>query len=198
MSSVGAILMTKRFGVNVSALESMRAKNGNADRSRLFCTASREMRPDPINEETSMSVVKTIRPYHKPAGGWDALKAVAGASAEQHAVFSTSDALLQMNQPEGYDYPGWAWPEPKHTSSFEFCENGDKAVAWTVRGLKIVPYAFPDGCCAAYYLETSPLVPLYLRDPHSFTPSSKSIPVRLVRSGSNGRTGVMPREAERV
>jgi hypothetical protein len=27
-----------------------------------------------------------------------------------------------MNQPHGFDCPGCAWPNPKHTSSFEFCE----------------------------------------------------------------------------
>jgi anaerobic selenocysteine-containing dehydrogenase len=51
-----------------------------------------------------------------------------------------------------------------------------------VRGFKVVPYAFPDGCCAAYYPETNPLVPLYSHDPSSFTPSSKAIQIRLVRS----------------
>src|SRR5258706_4129083 len=59
-----------------------------------------------------------------------------------------------------------------------------------VRGFKVVPYAFPDGCCAAYYPETNPLVPLYLHDPNSFTPSSKSVPVHLVPSmnASAGQT----------
>jgi anaerobic selenocysteine-containing dehydrogenase len=51
-----------------------------------------------------------------------------------------------------------------------------------VRSFKVVPYAFPDGCCAAYYPETNPLVPLYSYDPISFTPSSKAIQIRLVRS----------------
>jgi molybdopterin-dependent oxidoreductase alpha subunit len=35
-----------------------------------------------------------------------------------------------MNQPDGFDCPGCAWPDPRHTSSFEFCENGAKAVTW--------------------------------------------------------------------
>ena len=51
-----------------------------------------------------------------------------------------------------------------------------------VTGFRLVPYAFPDGSCAAYYPETNPLVPLYARDPLCFTPSSKAIPVRIVRS----------------
>jgi formate dehydrogenase major subunit len=50
-----------------------------------------------------------------------------------------------------------------------------------VDGLKVVPYRLPAGCCAAYYPETNPLVPLYARDPQSGTPSSKSIPVRIRR-----------------
>src|SRR3979409_1263764 len=76
-----------------------------------------------------MAVVKSIRTYHGPAGGWDALKAVAGALVEQDAVFGTSETLLRTNHPEGFDCPGCAWPDPRHTSSFEFCENGAKAVA---------------------------------------------------------------------
>ncbi|MGQ3026883.1 MAG: FdhF/YdeP family oxidoreductase, partial [Ferrovibrionaceae bacterium] len=51
-----------------------------------------------------------------------------------------------------------------------------------VRDFEIVPYAFPDGSCAAYYPEVNPLMPLYARDPLSFTPSAKGIPIRLVRS----------------
>jgi hypothetical protein len=34
-----------------------------------------------------------------------------------------------MNQPEGFDCLGCAWPDPRHTNSFEFCENGAKVVA---------------------------------------------------------------------
>jgi hypothetical protein len=34
-----------------------------------------------------------------------------------------------MNQPDGFDCPGCARPDPKHGSSFEFCENGAKAGA---------------------------------------------------------------------
>lgn len=51
-----------------------------------------------------------------------------------------------------------------------------------VRGFRVVPHAFPAGSCAAYYPETNPLVPLYAHDPQSFTPASKGVPVRLVKS----------------
>jgi molybdopterin-dependent oxidoreductase alpha subunit len=91
-----------------------------------------------------MAVVKSIRTYHGPAGGWDALRAVAGALVEQDAVLGTSETLLRTNQPEGFDCPGCAWPDPKHTSSFEFCENGAKAVAWEATALRCTPAFFAD------------------------------------------------------
>jgi molybdopterin-dependent oxidoreductase alpha subunit len=71
-----------------------------------------------------------IEPYSHPAGGWDALKAVAKTLAQQQIVAQGSRTLLKANQPEGFDCPGCAWPDPKHTSSFEFCENGAKAITW--------------------------------------------------------------------
>jgi len=69
-------------------------------------------------------------PYDAPAGGWGALHATARALREQSVELKGSRALLSMNQPDGFDCPGCAWPDPRHTSSFEFCENGAKAVTW--------------------------------------------------------------------
>ncbi|MBY2918779.1 FdhF/YdeP family oxidoreductase [Rhizobium leguminosarum] len=71
-----------------------------------------------------------IERYDHPAGGWDALKAVVKTLAHQQIVAQGSKTLLKANQPEGFDCPGCAWPDPKHTSSFEFCENGAKAITW--------------------------------------------------------------------
>ncbi|SEF10375.1 hypothetical protein SAMN05444161_8416 [Rhizobiales bacterium GAS191] len=97
-----------------------------------------------------MASGKAIRPYHQPAGGWGALKAVGKALIEQDVAISGSTTLLRMNQPEGFDCPGCAWPDPKHTSSFEFCENGAKAVAWeatasvlAVAGVATLLHAWP-------------------------------------------------------
>jgi len=53
-----------------------------------------------------------------------------------------------------------------------------------VRNFRAVGYSLPNGCCAAYYPEANPLVPLYAHDPMSFTPSSKGIPVRIERSAA--------------
>ena len=69
-------------------------------------------------------------PYNSPAGGWGALHAVAKALREQSIVLKGSRSPLSINQPDGFDCPDCAWPDPRHTSSFEFCENGAKAVAF--------------------------------------------------------------------
>jgi molybdopterin-dependent oxidoreductase alpha subunit len=69
-------------------------------------------------------------PFVDAAGGWGALAATGRIVREQGAPLTSARALLKANQPDGFDCPGCAWPDPKHTSSFEFCENGAKAVAW--------------------------------------------------------------------
>jgi molybdopterin-dependent oxidoreductase alpha subunit len=82
-----------------------------------------EAQPEPAGKPV-------FAPYDAPAGGWGALHATARALREQSVELKGSRALLSMNQPEGFDCPGCAWPDPRHTSSFEFCENGAKAVTW--------------------------------------------------------------------
>ena len=51
-----------------------------------------------------------------------------------------------------------------------------------VKGFRVQPYQLPDGCCGAYFPEANPLMPLYLYDAMSHTPSAKGIPVRLRRT----------------
>ncbi|MCR6662041.1 MAG: FdhF/YdeP family oxidoreductase [Luteimonas sp.] len=70
-----------------------------------------------------------IRKYDGPAGGWGALKSVARHLIEQDIEIKGAKTLLRANQPDGFDCPGCAWPDRDHTSTFEFCENGAKAVA---------------------------------------------------------------------
>ncbi|MGU3576698.1 FdhF/YdeP family oxidoreductase [Brucellaceae bacterium C25G] len=85
---------------------------------------------------------KGVKTYDGPAGGWGALKAVAEAVRDQMGVSTNTRALLEMNQPDGFDCPGCAWPDPKHTSSFEFCENGAKAVTWEATPKRVDPDFF--------------------------------------------------------
>ncbi|KGT84688.1 CbbBc protein, partial [Xanthomonas vasicola] len=72
---------------------------------------------------------KTIQQYDNPAGGWGALRSVAKHLMEQDIAVQGAKTLLHANQPDGFDCPGCAWPDRDHTSTFEFCENGAKAVA---------------------------------------------------------------------
>ncbi|MGT2475516.1 FdhF/YdeP family oxidoreductase [Paraburkholderia terrae] len=89
-----------------------------------------------------MGKKKVIRIYSDPAGGWGALKATGEALTLQGIPVSGAKTLLHMNQPQGFDCPGCAWPDPKHTSSFEFCENGAKAVAWEATVNRCTPEFF--------------------------------------------------------
>ncbi|EJL30795.1 molybdopterin-dependent oxidoreductase alpha subunit [Caulobacter sp. AP07] len=90
----------------------------------------------------SDDTIEGVRPYHGPAGGWGALKAVGRALADQKAVVEGGRSLLHANKPDGFDCPGCAWPDPKHTASFEFCENGAKAVAWEATSKRARPDFF--------------------------------------------------------
>ena len=71
-----------------------------------------------------------IEDYKAAAGGWGALKYVALNLVKEHVADGKGlRTLLSQNQPDGFDCPGCAWPDREHTSTFEFCENGVKAVA---------------------------------------------------------------------
>ena len=74
--------------------------------------------------------VPGVHRYDAPAGGWGALWATARAVPSRCDVAEAPELLLRTNKPDGFDCPGCAWPDKKHTSTFEFCENGAKAVTW--------------------------------------------------------------------
>ena len=67
---------------------------------------------------------------HPAAGGWGSLASVAKHLAKSGSPVKGARSLLALNQKHGFDCPGCAWGDPEHASSFEFCENGVKAVAW--------------------------------------------------------------------
>ncbi|MEQ4575218.1 MAG: FdhF/YdeP family oxidoreductase [Gammaproteobacteria bacterium] len=83
-----------------------------------------------------------IRPYDGPAGGWGALKATAQAVYQQMEVAEAPGVLLRTNQPTGFDCPGCAWPDKEHRSTFQFCENGAKAVTWEATSKRVTPEFF--------------------------------------------------------
>jgi molybdopterin-dependent oxidoreductase alpha subunit len=86
--------------------------------------------------------VPGVRLYPNPAGGWGALRATAKAVREQMDVVEASALLLRTNKPDGFDCPGCAWPDKEHTSTFQFCENGAKAVTWEATKKRVTPDFF--------------------------------------------------------
>ena len=91
---------------------------------------------------TQRREVPGIRPYDGPAGGWGALKATAQAVRDQMETIAAPIVLLRTNQPTGFDCPGCAWPDKEHRSTFQFCENGAKAVTWEATTKRVTPEFF--------------------------------------------------------
>ncbi|MES9543687.1 FdhF/YdeP family oxidoreductase [Actinomadura sp. NPDC000600] len=63
------------------------------------------------------------------AAGVPGVTAALRHSHAQMGVRRTALTLLRVNQKQGFDCPGCAWPEGDHRHAAEFCENGAKAVA---------------------------------------------------------------------
>jgi molybdopterin-dependent oxidoreductase alpha subunit len=70
--------------------------------------------------------------HPRAAGGLAAITQSARAVADGPGLVAGARALLKMNQADGFDCPGCAWPEPPagDRAIFEFCENGAKALGW--------------------------------------------------------------------
>ncbi len=79
--------------------------------------------------------------------------AAAGMPGVLHGVAHARDQLglrrgtkllLRVNQADGFDCPGCAWPDPHDRSHFEFCENGAKAVAEEATLRRVTPQFFAE------------------------------------------------------
>ena len=98
----------------------------------------RAPRPDQDIDESKVTVEA---PADEAAGA----KAV--AIAMKHALDHmgprrTALTLPKLNQVDGFDCQGCAWPDPKHRHPAEFCENGAKAVAEEATKLTVGPDFF--------------------------------------------------------
>jgi formate dehydrogenase major subunit len=70
-----------------------------------------------------------VEPPEHYAAGVPAVIVSLQQSVAQMGVRRTALTLLQLNQKDGFDCPGCAWPEHDKRHLAEFCENGAKAVA---------------------------------------------------------------------
>ncbi|QCP53458.1 FdhF/YdeP family oxidoreductase [Trinickia violacea] len=95
-----------------------------------------------------------IEPYHHPAAGWGAIKQVAINLVKERVAGGNYKTLFKQNQPDGFDCPGCAWPDKQHASTFEFCENGVKAVAAEATSKRVTPAFFAEHTVDALMKET--------------------------------------------
>ncbi|MET0740053.1 MAG: FdhF/YdeP family oxidoreductase [Candidatus Nanopelagicales bacterium] len=85
--------------------------------------ARRAPRDDPGDADLDVGT-----PLIKSAGMPAVVAALRHANAEM-GLRRSALTLLRVNQKQGFDCPGCAWPESGHRHAAEFCENGAKAVA---------------------------------------------------------------------
>ncbi|MEO6529989.1 MAG: FdhF/YdeP family oxidoreductase, partial [Specibacter sp.] len=65
-------------------------------------------------------------------------------SLKQMGPVRSAQTLLKINQKDGFDCPGCAWPEADKRHKAEFCENGAKAVAEEATKRRVPPSFFAE------------------------------------------------------
>ncbi|MEU6081884.1 FdhF/YdeP family oxidoreductase [Streptomyces sp. NPDC047108] len=83
-----------------------------------------------------------VTPPQTSAAGLPAVGHTLRAAQRQMGVKRTALTLLRVNQKDGFDCPGCAWPEPGKRHTAEFCENGAKAVAEEATLRRVTPDFF--------------------------------------------------------
>jgi molybdopterin-dependent oxidoreductase alpha subunit len=83
-----------------------------------------------------------LRKPKTKAAGIPAVSSSAIHGITKMGLRKTVRTLTMVNQQEGFDCPGCAWPDPDHRTTFEFCENGAKAVADEAMKAHITPQFF--------------------------------------------------------
>ncbi len=84
-----------------------------------------------------------IKPIARVAGGVPSVIAAAKTAWNEMGLTRGLRTLLKLNQQNGFDCPGCAWPEPDgERSHAEFCENGAKHVADEATTKRVTPEFF--------------------------------------------------------
>ncbi len=94
-----------------------------------------------IEGPVNFTAIKLTEPQEY-AAGMGAVKVALQHATKEMGLAKSIATLSKLNQKEGIDCPGCAWPDPKHRSSLgEFCENGVKAVAEEATNAKVdIPF----------------------------------------------------------
>jgi molybdopterin-dependent oxidoreductase alpha subunit len=84
-----------------------------------------------------------VRERKDVAGGIPAVWVATKHVAREMGLLRGARTLLRLNQKDGFDCPGCAWPDPDgERSHAEFCENGAKAVAEEATTRRVTPDFF--------------------------------------------------------
>ncbi|HYW72042.1 MAG TPA: FdhF/YdeP family oxidoreductase [Pyrinomonadaceae bacterium] len=84
-----------------------------------------------------------VKPIARVAGGAESALAATKFAWGEMGIVRGTRTLLQINQKNGIDCPGCAWPEPDgERSHFEFCEEGAKHVADEATRKRVTPEFF--------------------------------------------------------
>ncbi|MEU9716149.1 FdhF/YdeP family oxidoreductase [Streptomyces sp. NPDC047976] len=83
-----------------------------------------------------------VTPPQHAAAGLPAIAHTLKIANEQMGLARTARTLLKVNQKDGFDCPGCAWPEGDKRHTAEFCENGAKAVAEEATLRRVTPDFF--------------------------------------------------------
>ncbi|KUL51063.1 MULTISPECIES: FdhF/YdeP family oxidoreductase [unclassified Streptomyces] len=100
--------------------------------------ASKPPKGDPVQDAPQ------VAPAQHAAAGLPAIGHTLKIAQRQMGVRRTALTLLRVNQKDGFDCPGCAWPEPDHRHKAEFCENGAKAVAEEATLRRVTPAFFAE------------------------------------------------------
>lgn len=85
--------------------------------------------PTPAPQQDPQDENLSVGPGKDWAAGVPGITHALQAAQQQMGAKRSALTLLRLNQRDGFDCPGCAWPENPDRSHFEFCENGAKAVA---------------------------------------------------------------------
>lgn len=83
-----------------------------------------------------------VAPPLRAAAGLPAIGHTLKIAQQQMGLARTARTLLKVNQKDGFDCPGCAWPEGDKRHTAEFCENGAKAVAEEATLRRVTPAFF--------------------------------------------------------
>ncbi|HEX8236188.1 MAG TPA: FdhF/YdeP family oxidoreductase [Abditibacteriaceae bacterium] len=97
--------------------------------------------PNELTPETFTGL--QTKQVKQAAGGVPAVISSMKHAYNEMGVVRGTKTMLRLNQKNGFDCPGCAWPDPDgHRSHTEFCENGAKAVAEEATTKRITPEFF--------------------------------------------------------